>query len=206
MSSGYTFPLPWYLVPANFLIHLYTIFLMFNPLLKKILQARSEKGLTGLPPSFEAASNGIPVFCPALPELDYPLFVPSNVKCCGPIISEVQPLAVTEPELETWLQKRRTILVNMGSHVESDANDARELASGLRFVLDSQRDLQVLWKLKYKGPLDSIISQILAPELADGRVKIETWLTADPVSILQTGHIACSVHHGGANSFYEAIW
>jgi len=103
---------------------------------------------------------------------------------------------------------------------------AREFAAGLKVLLDSRPDIQILWKLKTsgglalqdnktansktdsgfhseafeKGSLDAI-----STELAAGRVKVQEWLSVDPLAVLQSGHVVCSVHHGGSNSFHEAL-
>jgi hypothetical protein len=63
---------------------------------------------------------------------------------------------------------------------------------------------RLLWKLMVEGEGGDEYRQILDAELASGHVRIQRWLTADPVSIFQSVQVVCSVHHGGANSFYEA--
>ena len=89
------------------------------------------------------------------------------------------------------------------SHL-STGSDAVELAKGIRVVLGRHQDLQVLWKLQ--SVVTDDLKAILGAELeGDGRVKVRSWLETDPVSLLQSGHVICSVHHGGANSFYEAV-
>ena len=142
--------------------------------------------------------------CPALPEIDYPFIIPKNVTPAGPILLPVRPVSEIDPELAAWLRSRPTILANLGTLAKLSVVDARELASGLRIVLDRHQNLQVLWKLKSKGVLDKNISSILSQELASDRVRIKSWLTVDPHAILQTTSIIISVHHSGANSFYEA--
>ncbi|KAK3294448.1 uncharacterized protein B0H64DRAFT_418347 [Chaetomium fimeti] len=39
----------------------------------------------------------------------------------------------------------------------------------------------------------------------DGVVRIVDWLEAEPMAVLETGVVVCAVHHGGANSFLEAV-
>ena len=141
---------------------------------------------------------------PALPEIDFPLIMPKNVTACGPILLPEIPVSESDPELTAWLKKGNTVLVNLGSLAASDASSTRELAKGLRVVLDRRQDLQVLWKLSSERYSDDSLTQILSKEIAEGRVRIVNWLVADPLAILQSGHVVCSVHHGGANSYYEA--
>lgn len=69
----------------------------------------------------------------------------------------------------------------------------------------AKTDVQVLWKMakeegvpdNYTLPVKSLIDQ--------GRLRVVDWLTVSPASILETGHITASVHHGGANCYHEAI-
>jgi hypothetical protein len=111
-------------------------------------------------------------------------------------------------------------LINLGSHIRMDDAMAREFAVGLKVLLDSRQDLQVLWKLKKVGGLgirskdksESDNGDVTAHslkaienEVATGRVRVEEWLSVDPLAVLQSGHVACSVHHGGSNSFHEAL-
>lgn len=60
-------------------------------------------------------------------------------------------------------------------------------------------------ELSNLGAPDEIIHRLLAAELASDQVRIVNWLKADPVSILESGHIVCSVHHGDSNTYREAI-
>ena len=206
-SSGFSYPVPWYLIPFNVFIIIYAIFsFITSPIVKAINRSRTESGIPGPLPLLETYAKDRYHLSPGLPEIDYPVeTVPSNVIGCGPIIVRAVPVSDIDPELAVWLKQQPTILINLGSHVVSQNTDARQLASGLRVVLDQHQDLQVLWKLKLQGPLDEEIAQTLATELSSDRVRITSWLKADPAAILETGDIVCSVHHGGANSWFEAI-
>ena len=103
-----------------------------------------------------------------------------------------------------------------------DAAASSEFAAALKVFLDNRPDMQVLWKLKRSGglamrprrsgesDLDACDAKAdglkaIEKEIETGRVRIEEWLSVDPVAVLQSGHIACSVHHGGSNSFHEAL-
>jgi hypothetical protein len=46
---------------------------------------------------------------------------------------------------------------------------------------------------------------ILEKGIKEGRVRIETWLKAEPNALLGSGNVVASVHHGGANSYFEAV-
>lgn len=101
---------------------------------------------------------------------------------------------------------------------------ADEIAFGLKILLHRIPGLQVLWKLKTKTETENGISSAQTPadrlkgigikgdsvhaiseEIANGRVRIVEWLGVDPLAVMKTGNIMCSVHHGGPNSFHEAL-
>jgi hypothetical protein len=107
-----------------------------------------------------------------------------------------------------------------------DGPMVRQFATGLKVLLDTRPDIQVLWKLKTSGGLSlrdrkAVSSKpdggfqgegfeegsldAIGTELAADRVKVLEWLSVDPLAVLQSGHVVCSVHHGGSNSFHEAL-
>jgi hypothetical protein len=135
---------------------------------------------------------------------DYDFFVPPHVTPCGPIIRPFELLAETNPELNVWLQQGPTVLINLGSHIVADQHLAAEFAAGIKMLLDRQPDIQVLWKLKIKDGLGDAL-RMITNEVEQKRVWIEPWLPAQPIAILMTGKIVCMVHHGGSNSYHEAI-
>ncbi|KAL9063668.1 MAG: hypothetical protein Q9161_009346 [Pseudevernia consocians] len=204
--SGFPLPVPWYLVLANIYLQIRLICVFFfAPRFRAIERSRKLAGLEGRYPTLESWRADEEYLCPSLPELEAPsIFVPRNVTACGPIIVPARGFAKSDPDFAGWLQRRLTILINLGSHILSEGSDAVELAKGIRVVLGRHQDLQVLWKLQ--SVVTDDLKAILGAELeGDGRVKVRSWLETDPVSLLQSGHVICSVHHGGANSFYEAV-
>ena len=111
-------------------------------------------------------------------------------------------------------------MINLGSHIRMDKAMASEFAQGLKVLLDSMPEVQVLWKLKNSGGLciqrnaklesdgDHVRAgslEKIEKEIASGRVRVQEWLSVDPIAVLQSGYVACSVHHGGSNSFHEAL-
>lgn len=147
---------------------------------------------------------------PALKELDWPMDVPDNVVPCGPILLPVASVKDQDPDLDKWLQKAPTILVNLGTLYAPDPNVAHEIASGLKAFLDTwDANTQILWKLPKhpydKGDIYQSAIEPLRKESETDRVRIQPWFEVEPMAMLETGRIVCSVHHGGANSWYEAI-
>ncbi len=205
--SGFPSPVPWYLVLANIYLHLRLIgVFLFASRFRDMERCRKVAGLVGRYPVIEPWIADEEYLCPSLPELEAPsIFVPSNVTACGPITIPARVFAKSDPDFAGWLQKRPTVLINLGSHMLSEGADAVELAKGVRVVLGRHQDLQILWKLQ--SVVTDELKAILGAELeAGGRARVRGWLETDPSSLLHSGHIVCSVHHGGANSFYEALW
>lgn len=145
--------------------------------------------------------------CPYLPATDWDSGfrdIPSNVIGCGPITLPSVSIEDVDKELWNWLGKNATILINLGSHFSMDAKAALEMAKGIKAVLESRPDLQCLWKLKYDWKCDAELEKAVCTLIDSDRLRMVSWLNVDPCSLLESGRIACSVHHGGANSYYES--
>lgn len=160
--------------------------------------------------------EGVKILVSSLPELDYPLKVPAHIIPCGPVVRAYAPLYKTNPKLAEWLANGHTILVNMGALVKVSEAQAFEMAKALKTVIDrfdqnsEKKRIQVLWKLQKKGRYsiyapECILAHVLGKEFAYDRVRVVDWIQPEPLSILQTGDVICSVHHGGAGSFNEAV-
>ncbi|KAF5856863.1 hypothetical protein ETB97_006650 [Aspergillus alliaceus] len=213
ICSGYPYPLPWYLILPN----AYLALQMFsvtsnNPRARELQAYRNVHGLPGPTPSqalhqFNETDKTVALL-PARREIEFPCYFPDNFTLCGPILRPCAPIAKEDPELASWLERRPTVLVNLGSHVMYMVDDLRELMDGFRILLDKRPDIQILWKIKRSGGTvaeETILPDNLRTAIAEGRVRVEPWLEAEPICILLSGHVQCMVHHGGSNSFHEAI-
>lgn len=215
------------MIPANIYLKIRGLtILLTNSKIKELVAFRKSKRLADLPPAFNIWKEENHYLLPSIPETDFPCDMKPNVTPCGPILLPFQPVAEGDPELDSWLCQGPTVLINLGSHITMDDAMAREFAAALKVLLDSQPKLQILWKLKRSGRLtlqsarmfreksssdmdaDRVTAaslEAITPEMESGRVKVEEWLSADPLAVLQSGHIVCAVHHGGSNSFHEAL-
>jgi hypothetical protein len=139
------------------------------------------------------------------PEVDFPMStIPPNVVPCGPNFRSSVPAAEYDPELASWLERAPTVLISLGSSVDCDEIGATEMARAIKTLLDNSK-VQGLWKFnKRREYSDGFLSE-LSMEISSGRLRSEKWLKADPAALLETGNIACSVHHGGANCYHEAV-
>ena len=215
-ATGWRFPLPWYLILANIIC---TIRLLLNPLvsttMRKYLSYRKQCNVPGECQLFyEGFPEDLPVLLPAGANVsDYPFYVPKNYVSCGPIVQPAEPLAQSDPELNAWMAHNPTVVINLGSHVLFDEALAIEYVTALRVLLETHPATQILWKMKSKkgaairthlanhnGPF-----ALIAQEMKDDRIRITDWLNAEPIAILQSGKVAAMVHHGGANSYFEAV-
>ncbi|KAL4789933.1 hypothetical protein BDV19DRAFT_394536 [Aspergillus venezuelensis] len=211
VCSGYPYPLSWkHVLPNVYLRISAAIALSRSPALKAINASRRAEGIKGAYPKLAPMrQNPAPLLLASCKEIDYPFYVPDHVTLCGPILRPCGSLSEECKELAKWLAQGPTVLVSFGSNVCFDSEQAMEFAGGLRVLLDARPDLQVLWKLKpdrEKETVDWIPEALvcITDEVTERRVRLEEWLPVEPHCILQSGHVCCIVHHGGANSFNEA--
>ncbi|CAG8072578.1 unnamed protein product [Penicillium salamii] len=220
LFSGYKFPVPWYRWPLNVYFNLNAVFAWGRDRNRK----ETEKHLTAktgasLRTPMDLIMNrpeDLKILVSSLPELDFPLLMPDYILPCGPILRDASPIQESDPALEKWLSKGPTIYLNLGSICPITEDQALELALALKVVLDTLRvqpkaqNFQVLWKLKKLGnyPVSepaSPIGKVLGQYIKLDSVRIVDWIQVEPIAILQSGHAVCSIHHGGANSFNEAV-
>lgn len=231
--SGIPFPVPWHLIPLNIWYNLVVGFAIFTEKISGRIQAAIDEelgpdikimtmydmGLTSAP------EEGLKILVSNSRDIDFPLeVIPKYTIPCGPILRAAAPIATVDPELATWLHRRPTILVNLGTHMHYTLERAKELAYAFRIFLDrvaaSGRgvEYQILWKMprlltdeddpdtaKFTGRWLEF-TDILGSEIEKDQARILHWLTAEPKSIMESSNIVCSVSHGGANSFHEALW
>ncbi|CAH0034102.1 unnamed protein product [Clonostachys rhizophaga] len=230
VASANIMPIPWYWIPFNIYLVLRMIWLVLTN--KNVANMGKKVGKLVGSPNLEIAENislchnnmkGIDkIFIGSRAEVDFPQLdlvnLPQDywakIVPCGPIVRPVQPI---DAELSAWLQRRPTVLVNLGSHCVVNETEAVDMARSLRQMLDHSRksgkELQVLWKMKKDsirspdletGP-GSVLYEVLGSEIDKDIVRIVQWLSSEPNSILGTGTVVCVINHGGANSFYEAV-
>ncbi|KAF6830911.1 udp-glucoronosyl and udp-glucosyl transferase family protein [Colletotrichum plurivorum] len=233
ISSAIPYPIPWHLRPLNVIFNLVFAFgIMTNKgkgrlqdhLHKELgpvkLMELSDLGILTPPP------EGVRVLVANSPDIDFHFdSIPEYTTACGPIIRAAAPIATVDPEMAAWLRRGPTIYINLGTHIEYDLERAKEMAYALREFLDRAAEagfvgedkFQILWKMprlleegdgedqtKFDGRWMEF-TDILLNELIEDRARITHWFTAEPKSILESGHVVCSVHHGGSNSFHEAL-
>lgn len=227
------FPVPWHLIPLNIWYNLFLGYAVFSDKTVTRIQAAidaeldpaikimtmNDLGLLSAPPP------GLKILVSNSTDIEFPLqVVPGYTIPCGPILRAAPPIADVDPELAGWLRRGPTIYMSLGTHMNFTLEKAKEVAFAFRLFLDRVAGAEegtrykILWKMprelakeddtdktKFTGQWQEF-ADILAPELERDQARIMHWFTAEPKSILESGDVVCSVSHGGANSFHEALW
>ncbi|UQC85962.1 uncharacterized protein CLUP02_11461 [Colletotrichum lupini] len=206
LGSGHDFPVPWRDIPSNiYQMGSFAWAMLFNPELvekRKFLASHNLEDPIGF---FTIHQPGNGVFISQdTAAASIPLSsVPANVTTTGPIVISVASAAEQDIDLTLWLRRAPTVLINLGSLFEYDADRASSMAGALEAVL-RRTSVQVLWKMNTR--LDDKEWRPLVEEfIANDRLRVLKWLTVDPAALLETGDIIASVHHGGANCYHEAL-
>ncbi|KAI3542384.1 hypothetical protein CABS01_15216 [Colletotrichum abscissum] len=206
LGSGHDFPVPWRDIPSNiYQMGSFAWAMLFNPELvekRKFLASHNLEDPIGF---FTIHQPGNGVFISQdTAAASIPLSsVPANVTTTGPIVILVASAAEQDIDLTLWLRRAPTVLINLGSLFEYDADRASSMAGALEAVL-RRTSVQVLWKMNTR--LDDKEWRPLVEEfIANDRLRVLKWLTVDPAALLETGDIIASVHHGGANCYHEAL-
>jgi hypothetical protein len=216
------FPLPWHLIPLNiyyvFWIVFFGVFNFRGAAIRRHVKAETGADVVTVLEVNVRPPAGFKELVAIRPELDFPMWVPPHIVPCGPILRPAPAVAEADPELAAWLARGPTVVINQGTHAETGERGALQMAGALRIMFDAAAvkggkagaRLQVMWKINKYGEYDvdrpgCKVYGLLGPEIEEGRVKMVGWLSAEPHSILLSGNVVCSINHGGANSFFEAL-
>lgn len=227
IGSGLPFPIPWSQVPMNVCLTLTLLIILListrqKDMTKLLRQYTGDEKLQILSLAelgvVQAPPEGVSVMVAFSEDIDFPFAViPCHITQCGPIVRCARKLTDVNEELEKWLSKGPTVYVNLGSQLTMKPEQGLEFALALRDLLDAagpSSNHQILWKLKQEGTESRKLSwadewkavrDTLQSRIDTDRVRIVAWVETDPCSILSSGYIVCSVHHGGANSHHEAL-
>jgi hypothetical protein len=207
VATGYPYPLPWYLIPLAIIISLRAaIVMVLSFKTSPVAKARLELGMDWPLAVFDRdAPNELREFIVSTPELDLSATIPPNIACVGPILQAVEPVEEKDLDLASWLARGPTVLIVLGSIFNIQPAYATELVHALRQIMDTRKDVQVLWKYQSSKATSGITLEPLQYLVSEDRLRIVDWLEVDPLAVLETGHICCFVNHGGSNSYHEAM-
>lgn len=206
IASGYPFPVPWYLIPANILINLKLGYeFVSDERTRQNGKLLRENGIADPSTPLNTYIKDQTFISIGALDTEYPLtVVPDNVVPCGPIYLSSAPVSEQDPELARWLKQAPTILIMLGSHGRYSESKARAMLQALRKVFDTT-PCQVLWKFRKESNYTDDFLEIASDEVASGRLRLEEWFIPDPASMLATGDVVLSVNHGGSNCYHEAL-
>lgn len=231
--SALPYPLPLTAVPRNVALNLVAGYMLLTDrrLAATAAHLQAATGLTGLRlltandlGVLRAPPPGLRVLAANAAALDYHFAVlPRHVVPVGPVVRAAPPVAQVDAPLAAWLARAPTVYVSLGTHLAATAAEAAEMARALRHVLDAdpKAAMQALWKLRRKRGAVVVgdegrdegwdgewaeVRDVLGRLIDEDRVRVTSWVGAEPKSVLESGAIVCSVNHGGASSFNEALW
>lgn len=208
MGSGFPSPVPFNLILQNIFLN----FRMISSLIKMPdLSAKREfLKANGIPDPinfFGLHRPDVPWITQTTPAATIPVdVVPQNVSCAGPMVLSAAPASEQDAELVQWIQQKPTVLINLGSAFTYSISQTREMADGIRLVLESNPDIQIVWKYRLSPNVVNFDWQaVVEPLEATQRVRATQWLSVDPSSLMETGHIVAHLTHGGAGGYHESI-
>ena len=141
-------------IPANIYLFIRLILsVVFSPSLKVLREIRKKHGLTSAFPLLNPYNKKRHYLLPTAPECDFRFpQIPENVTACGPIFLPAATLSSADSEMEAWLKRSPTVMINSGStsQVGKWPPPKKALASALRILLQRNPNMQVLWKLRMR--------------------------------------------------------
>lgn len=182
---------------------------MALPNLKEMRHSLEAYGIHKPLQFFSLYRNDTPWITQHVPEASMPLsYIPENVTITGPIVVSSVPAEEQDEELVLWLRKLPTVLINLGSSTQYDESRVISMVAAIAESLEARPDLQFIWKYRLSSNMNTTIDDYIRPVqeyIKNGRLRITRWLTVDPASLLESGLVTASVHHGGANCYWEAV-
>jgi hypothetical protein len=205
LGSGYPYPVPWSLIPANIYINFKIIRgMIYLPNVAAKRRFLEKKGVKRPIDFMGLYRPDVPWLTQTLPGAHLPLLtIPRNVTLTGPInLAGLEEKSSAAKELLDWT-KMPTVLISLGSGFKYDEYQARVMLEAMQNILE-ETEVQILWKMDKLEPFDD---QFLKAAMRDsaGRLRIEKWLEVEPPTLLQEGHILAFVHHGGSGSYHDSI-
>jgi hypothetical protein len=205
LGSGFPYPVPWSLIPANIYINFRIIrSLLHLPDITTKREFLKKKGIKRPIDFMGLYRPDVPWLTQTLPGAHLPLVtIPRNVTLTGPInLAGLEEETSAGKELLEWT-KNPTVLISLGSGFKYVEYQASVMLEAMQHVL-KETDVQILWKI---DKLESFDGNFLEAAMRDsaGRLRIEKWLEVEPPTLLQNGHILAFVHHGGAGSYHDSI-
>ena len=206
LGTGISFPVPWSdLLKNTKAAFRFLWIIVTSPKISKLNKYRNAHGLPGRLPVMDTIhTRADHVICAGVREIDFPLVVPDFLGLYGPIVLDTTPIETADSELNRWLGRGETVVMCMGTHVYYTESRVKAVINGFLGGINHDSNTQFLWKLSEKSKFESLIEETLKDPRDKDRFKIVDWLEADPASIMKHPNVIAYIHHGGANSYFEA--
>ena len=91
-----------------------------------------------------------------------------------------------------------------GAYFHYTKSQVNAIINGFLRAANHDLNTHFLWKLSDKAKIANVIEEALKDPRDKDRFRIFDWLEADPASIMKHPNVVACIHHGGANSYYEA--
>jgi hypothetical protein len=202
-GSGLSFPVPRRKILKNVQMKLRMLYSYVTAReISALVKYRNSHGIFGRLPHETPLRKAAEVISPDIVDLDFPFIKPGNLRLYGPIVLDSEPVQDLDPQLSSWLDAAPTVLMSMGTHFTYTRAQVRAVLRGFLTALDPKT--RVLWKLPCHSSFKDIIDELL-PGIEDKeRFMIMDWVPVNPFSVMTHTNVVTFVHHGGANSYFEA--
>jgi hypothetical protein len=181
------------------------LYFLLHPKRRSLDAARHSMGLPGSVLEANQNDSARALIHASLAEIEYPHVPRPLTVFAGPILTPVAPLSRTDyPDLAGFVEggPGRTVYVNLGSLFTYSAMDVRAVAEAYvaaRKRLADRGGFRMLWKLPRPEDYNNILNEILGEKRPD--VRIEGWVDAPALAVLQHPNVVLSVNHGGASEW-----
>jgi hypothetical protein len=119
MSSGFSFPIPWYQIPENIYLNARFIYsIMAGSSIRRKQAVLRKHGLKEPIDFMRLHRPDVPWITMHTEGAAIPVdVVPENVTSAGPILVHSAPAEQQDPEMVAWMKRAPTVLINLGSTV-----------------------------------------------------------------------------------------
>ncbi|KAH8647389.1 hypothetical protein BX600DRAFT_153379 [Xylariales sp. PMI_506] len=207
LGSGHPFPVPWNLLLVNIYLNYRMVrSLSFLPDVQKKKEFLKKRGLKNPIDFMGLYRSEVPWVTQTLPGAHIPLdVIPQNVWLTGPInLAGVEADSEHNNELRQWLRRNPTVLIALGSGFQYSMPQAKAMTEAITRILGNVPNVQFLWKMDKLADFDGGFLEDAIGTSSD-RLRVYRWLDVEPASLLHSGDIIASIHHGGSGSYHDAI-
>ncbi|KAF9649882.1 hypothetical protein BDM02DRAFT_3094070, partial [Thelephora ganbajun] len=113
-----------------------------------------------------------------------------------PTVLDADPIGVSDPELNQWLNRGETAMLCTGSHFRPTEPRVSVVIDGFLSTVNHDSNTQFLWRLSDRAKSENLIEEALKHPRDKERFKVVDWLKDDPVSITEHPNVVTCVRRG----------